>query len=167
MTKMIAAGVLLMLASCARSQSASSAAESSSSAVALAPVITLERTACFGGCPVYTISVSPAGEVQYEGKAHVKKVGTATGKVPPQRVDGLLSELERGGYFTFADRYASPEPTCGRYATDSPTTITSVTLRGRTKRITHDYGCGAVPGALTVLERRIDEALNSGQWTGR
>jgi hypothetical protein len=166
MIKVIAAGVFLMLASCARSQSASSAAEGSS-AVALAPVITLERTACFGGCPVYTISVSPAGDVQYEGRAHVKKVGTARGKVSPQRVDGLLSELERGGYFTFADRYASSEPTCGRYATDSPTTITSVTLQGRTKRITHDYGCGAVPGALTVLERRIDEALNSGQWTGR
>jgi hypothetical protein len=167
MIKMIAAGVFLVLGSCARSQSASSAAEGSSSAVALAPVITLERTACFGGCPVYTISVSQAGEVQYEGKAHVKKVGIATGKVPPQRVDGLLSELEGGGYFTFADRYASAESTFGRYATDSPTAITSVTLRGRTKRITHDYGCGAAPGALTVLERRIDEALNSGQWTGR
>ena len=164
---MIAAGVFLMLASCARSQSASSAAEGSSSAVVLAPVITLERTACFGGCPVYTISVSPAGEVQYEGRAHVKKVGTATGKISPERVDGLLSELERGGYFTFADRYASAGAGLRPLATDSPTTITSVTLRGRTKQITHDYGCGAVPGALTVLERRIDEALNSGQWTGR
>jgi uncharacterized protein DUF6438 len=167
MIRTIAASAVLLLASCARSQSASIPAEGSSPASVPAPAITLERTACFGGCPVYIISVSTAGEVQYEGKAHVKKVGPATGKVPPQRVEALLSELERGGYFTFAERYTSPEPTCGRYATDSPTTITSVTLRGRTKRITHDYGCGGVPGALTVLERRVDEALNSGQWTGR
>jgi hypothetical protein len=161
------AGVLLSLASCARNGAESKPADQSSQSAASAPVITLERTACFGSCPVYTISVSLAGEVQYEGRAHVRKMGAATGRVPPERVDSLLSELDRGGYFTFAERYTSPEPACGRYATDSPSLITSVTLRGRTKRITHDYGCGGAPGALVVLEHRIDEALNSEQWTGR
>jgi hypothetical protein len=164
MIKTISAGVLLLLGSCARSQSTSAEV---STAVAPLPAITLERTACFGGCPVYTLSIFSTGEVQYEGKAHVRKVGAATGKVPPERVDALLLELERGRYFTFADRYTSPEATCGRYATDSPSAISSVTVGGRTKRIVHDYGCGAAPGALVVLERRIDEAVNSGQWTGR
>jgi hypothetical protein len=167
MIKTVLASVLLLLASCARGPSAAVPADHSSPSVASAPAITLEHTACFGGCPVYTISVTPTGEVQYEGKAHVRKVGVATGKVPAERVDGLLSELERAGYFTFAERYTSPEPACGRYVTDSPSVISSVTLRGRTKRIVHDYGCGGAPGALVVLEHRIDEALNSGQWTGR
>lgn len=167
MIKTIAASAIVLLASCARSQSTSAPADGSSPAVSPVPAITLERTACFGGCPVYTISVSPAGEVQYEGKAHVRKLGAASAKVPSEQVDALLSELESGGYFTFADRYTSPEPACGRYATDSPSAISSVTILGRTKRINHDYGCGGAPGALVVLERRIDEALNSGQWTGR
>jgi hypothetical protein len=165
--RIIAAAVLLSLASCARNEAASKPAEGSSQSVTSAPAITLERTPCFGSCPVYRISVSPSGEVQYEGKAHVRKLGVATGKIPRERLDALLSELERGGYFTFAERYTSPEPSCGRYATDSPSVITSVTLRGRTKRITHDYGCGGAPGSLVVLEQRIDEALHSGQWTGR
>jgi uncharacterized protein DUF6438 len=167
MTRFIAVAGLLYLASCARNQAASPPADRSSESAATAPAITLERTACFGSCPVYTISVSRSGQVQYEGRAHVRRVGAATGTVPRERVDALLSELERGGYFTFAERYTSPEPACGRYATDSPTAITSVTLAGRTKRIIHDYGCGGAPGALVVLERRIDEVLNSGQWTGR
>lgn len=167
MIRILAAGALLTLASCARNGATSTPADRSSQSATSAPAITIERTACFGSCPVYTISVSPSGEVQYEGRAHVRKLGVATGRVPRERVDALLSELERGGYFTFAERYTSPEPTCGRYATDSPTVITSVTLRGRTKRVTHDYGCGGAPGALVVLERRIDEALSSGQWTGR
>jgi hypothetical protein len=167
MIKTIAASAIVLLASCARSQSTSAPADGSPPAVSLVPAITLERTACFGGCPVYTVSVSPTGEVQYEGKAHVRKLGAASAKVPSERVDALLSELERGGYFTFADRYTSPEPACGRYVTDSPSAISSVTVPGRTKRIVHDYGCGGAPGALVVLERRIDEALNSGQWTGR
>jgi hypothetical protein len=165
MTRFLTAAGLLYLASCARNEAPS--ADKSSPSASSAPVITLERTACFGGCPVYTVSVSPSGEVQYEGRAHVRKVGAASGKVPRERLDALLTELERGGYFTFAERYTSPEPACGRYATDSPSVISSVTLRGRTKRITHDYGCGGAPGALVVLERRIDEVLNSGQWTGR
>jgi Domain of unknown function (DUF6438) len=157
---------LLALACCARNGSSSAGGRPSQSS-APTPAITLERTACFGSCPVYTLSVSPSGEVSYQGKAHVRKLGPATAKVPAELVDQLLSELEGGGYFDFADRYTSPEPACGRYATDSPTTITSVTIHGHTKRIVHDYGCGGAPGALVVLERRIDEALNSGQWTGR
>jgi hypothetical protein len=158
--------VLLALACCARNGS-DTAAERPAQSQTAAPAITLERTACFGSCAVYSLSVSVAGEVTYEGRAHVRKLGTATARVTPGQVNALLSELERGGYFDFADRYTSPEPACGRYATDSPTAITSVTIRGHTKRIVHDYGCGGAPGALVVLERRIDEALNSGQWTGR
>jgi hypothetical protein len=167
MIRLMAVGMLLGLASCARNGAESKPAAQSSQSTTSGPVITLERTACFGSCPVYTMSVSSSGEVQYEGRAHVRKVGAATGRVPRERVDSLLSELDRGGYFTFAERYTSPEPACGRYVTDSPSVITSVTLRGRTKRITHDYGCGGAPGALVVLEHRIDEALNSDQWTGR
>jgi Domain of unknown function (DUF6438) len=163
----MAASMLLSVASCARNGAASKPADGSSQSAASRPAITLERTACFGSCPVYTLSVWPSGEVQYEGKAHVRKLGAATGRVPKARVDALLSELDRGGYFTFAERYTSPEPSCGRYATDSPTAITSVSVRGHTKRVAHDYGCGGAPGSLVVLERRIDEALNSGQWTGR
>ncbi|MEA2713779.1 MAG: hypothetical protein QOK27_1740 [Gemmatimonadales bacterium] len=167
MIRLMAAGVLLGLASCARNGAESKPADQSSQSATSAPVITLERTACFGSCPVYTISVTASGDVQYEGRAHVRKMGAATGRVPQELVDALLSELNRGGYFTFAERYTSPEPTCGRYVTDSPTVITSVTLGGRTKRIAHDYGCGGAPGALVVLEHRIDEALSSDQWTGR
>ena len=30
-------------------------------------VVTLERTSCFGGCPVYTVSIDRSGNVAYEG----------------------------------------------------------------------------------------------------
>jgi hypothetical protein len=129
--------------------------------------IVLERTPCFGSCPVYTVAVSPDGEVSYEGRANVKQLGTATSRIPKARVDSLLNELDRAGYFGFANGYVQSEPACGRYATDSPSAKTTVTYRGRTKTIMHDYGCGSVPGALVVLERRIDEVLGSSRWTGR
>lgn len=165
--KRVSAALLLCLLSCAPRKAVSPPANDSVASLAATPAITIERTACFGGCPVYRLSVSSTGEVGYEGKAHVRRLGSATAKIPKQRVDALLAELEKGGYFSFANRYTSAEPACGRYATDSPSVISSVSLRGRSKRIEHDYGCGAAPGALIVLERRIDEVLGSGQWTGR
>jgi uncharacterized protein DUF6438 len=165
--RVLAAGLLLSAASCARNGAESSPDKKSSESVASAPVITLERAACFGSCPVYRIQVYPSGEVQYDGRAHVRKMGSATGQVKREQVAQLLSEMERAGYLTFAERYTPGEPACGRYVTDSPTVMTSATIAGSTKKVTHDYGCGSAPGALTVLERRIDDLLNSGQWTGR
>jgi hypothetical protein len=160
--------LLFCVLACAPRKDASRPSDSSAVASATAaPAITLERTACFGGCPVYAVAVSPSGDVTYEGKAHVRQLGKASGKITQKKVDGLLAELEKAGYFSMASRYAASEPTCGRYSTDSPSVITSVTIRGRTKRIEHDYGCGAAPGALVVLERRIDDVLGSGRWTGR
>ena len=137
------------------------------SAVAVGEAISLERTACFGGCPVYRIMVTPAGAVTYEGRANVRRIGGATAEISPDSVAALLREMEQAGYFTFSERYAVSEPTCRYYTTDSPTAISSATFRGRTRRIEHDYGCGGVPGALTVLERRIDEVLGADRWTGR
>jgi hypothetical protein len=158
---------ILTLAACVSRPAPNTSEPPDQSPAQTGPVITLERTACFGGCPVYRIAVSRDGLVTYEGTANVRRIGTATAQISADRIEALLNELEQAGYFTFASRYAVSEPTCRRYTTDSPTTISSATFKGRTKRIEHDYGCGGVPGALRVMENRIDEVLGSGQWTGR
>jgi hypothetical protein len=132
-----------------------------------APVVTLERTPCFGTCPVYTVSISGSGTVRFVGKNHVTKEGEATAGIPPATVDSLLRELEAGGYFDFADAYVMDAPACGQYATDSPTVITSATAGGRSKTIRHDYGCFAAPPELARLERMIDEVAGTSRWTGR
>lgn len=165
-SRILALPVLLAMASCVRREAVLPAAEVNQSVAGAQPAITLERTACFGSCPVYRISVTPSGTVRYEGKAHVRRVGPDSTHIARQQVDTLLADIEQAGYFTFDDRYVGSERACGRYATDSPSVITSVTLRGRTKTITHDYGCSGAPGALTILERRIDETLGSSRWTG-
>jgi hypothetical protein len=160
-------GGMLWAVGCMPRGSAATAERPDQSADLSGPAVSLERTPCFGSCPVYRISASPGGVVSYVGKAHVRHVGTATAQIERKQLDQLLLELERAGYFTFAERYASSEATCRRYSTDSPSAISSATFRGRTKRIEHDYGCVGVPGALTVLEKRIDEVLGSTRWTGK
>jgi len=166
-TRSFAVGLSLVLASCVSRPAAAPAEGSGEAVVATGPVVSVQRTACFGTCPVYTISASVTGKVTYEGKANVRQIGTASGQIAEKEIAALLRELEDAGYFTFADRYALSEPTCRRYSTDSPSVISSATFRGRTKRIEHDYGCVGAPGALTLLEKRIDEVLGSSKWTGK
>ena len=167
MTRGAALVLLVHAAACAPQQTAATSQQSSPAQNPISPpAVTLERTACFGRCPVYRVAVSPTGSLTYEGTANVRRVGAATGQVSAGRVSALLSELEQAGYFAFASSYTSTDLACGRYAADLPTVITSVTVQGRTKRIVHDHGCAA-PGALDVLERRIDEVLGSSQFTGR
>jgi uncharacterized protein DUF6438 len=129
-------------------------------------VVTLERTPCFGTCPVYLVTATSSGAVRFEGKSHVSHPGSAVGQIPKARLDSLLTELEAAGYFDFEEQYAPGFPACGNAATDLPTVTTSVRLHGRTKRIVHDRGCTGAPQALSRLEERIDEVLNTAQWIG-
>jgi Domain of unknown function (DUF6438) len=161
---MAATGLVLSLA-CAPRKAGNTTPEKTESGVA--PVITLERTACFGSCPVYLLSVTGEGKISYEGKAHVRHLGPASATIPRERVDSLLSELERAGYLTYSGRYAPGDSACGRTSTDSPSAITSIRVGEATKRIEHYYGCASAPGALVLLEQKIDEVLGSAQWTGR
>ena len=65
-------------------------------AAAEAPVVTLERTPCFGTCPVYQVSIMRSGAVRFLGKQHVTRQGEAMAEIPPARVDSLLRQLEAG-----------------------------------------------------------------------
>lgn len=128
-------------------------------------LVTLERTPCFGACPVYTVSISGDGAVRFVGTRFTAHIGEASAEIAPAEVTNLVEELRRGGYFELADAYVADAPGCGRYATDSPTVITSVDANGVRKEVRHDYGCGEAPAVLAGLERRIDEVAGSGRWT--
>jgi hypothetical protein len=156
-----------VLAACSRREPAPAAVPAGEPAAADTPAITLERTPCFGTCPVYTVAISRSGAVRFTGKHHVTQTGQATDTIPPARVESLLAELDSAGYFGFADNYVMDSPACGMYATDSPTIITSVTRASKTKTIRHDRGCSAAPPELSQLEQRIDEVAETGKWTGR
>ncbi|MFL5515418.1 MAG: DUF6438 domain-containing protein [Gemmatimonadales bacterium] len=155
------------IAGCASRPPAPAPTVQSAAAPADSAAVTLERTPCFGSCPVYLVTASSSGAVRFEGKSHVSHPGSAAGRIPKARLDSLLAELEAAGYFDFEEQYAPGSPACGNVATDLPTVITSVSLHGRTKRIEHYRGCADAPQALSRLEERIDEVLNTAPWIGR
>jgi len=118
--------------------------------------ITLERTICFGTCPAYTVTITGDGRVEYEGKEFVQVKGRASATIRPQDVAALVEAFEKARYFELQDKYTAN-------ITDMPTTITSIRLDGRYKRIVDYYNA---PPGLKELERLIDRVAGTEKWVG-
>lgn len=122
-------------------------------------VITLERTACFGFCPMYKVTIYGDGRVVYEGNQFVKVKGIQTTRISPFKARQLMMEFQRAQYFNLQDRYEGGP-------TDAPSAITSFQLGQRAKTVYHYLASPDAPQKLTDLEAKIDAAANVQQWVG-
>jgi hypothetical protein len=117
--------------------------------------IGIERTPCFGSCPVYSCIVSNDGTIRYQGKAHVEKLGTWEGKVDPDDFHALANYIARSNYINMAETFTS-----GRY--DSESVYTTFVLRER-RKVIRDYGRSGPP-ELWALENLIDGVIAGAVW---
>jgi hypothetical protein len=134
----------------------------------------LERTGCFGTCPIYKLEISAGGKVVYEGKNFVKTKGKVEGNITQEQLGQLIAEFEKANYFSLRDRYEGAEDGCPTSWTDNPSALTSIRIEGRSKSISHDYGCreqdtgqaigSPFPRELTELEKKIDEIAGTKRW---
>ena len=121
-------------------------------------VIKLERTPCFGNCPVYSLMIKGDGTVIYSGVQFVKITGIQESTISIDAVEQLLMEFEKADYFSLNDSYTK----FGK--SDMPSANTSISLGGQTKSVNHYLGDSTAPESLTELEDKIDEIVNSDQW---
>jgi hypothetical protein len=130
-------------------------------------VITLERTVCFGTCPIYKLAIFSDGRVEYEGIQYVKKVGKATGRISRAKVNNLVLEFQNIYYFNLPESFTPGTKQCPQVMTDMPSAITSLTWQGRSKIINHYHGCRGLNTLelLTRLENKIDEVVKVKKWT--
>jgi (2Fe-2S) ferredoxin len=123
-------------------------------------VITLERTACYGYCPVYKLVIYGDGRVIYEGTKYVETLGTKMGSISEEKVKQMIYEFRKINYFSLKDSYQHLD------ATDMPGVITSLTIDGQKKTVNHYHGDFNAPKSLTNLENKIDQIVSSDQWVG-
>ncbi|MBD2019873.1 hypothetical protein H6F43_06680 [Leptolyngbya sp. FACHB-36] len=121
--------------------------------------LTLERTACFGFCPMYKVTVYGNGKVVYEGRRFVKVTGTRTTTISRAAVRKLVAEFQKINYFKLQDQYTGGH-------TDAPSAITSLTMGRKQKTVNHYLPSPDAPTQLTELENKIDAVVNSKQWIG-
>lgn len=134
--------------------------------------IKLARTACYGTCPVYELTIYADGKVIFEGKQNVRVQEKAEGQISQEQVKQIIDEFEKADYFSLNDQYKNAQDGCPTFWTDSPSVNTSIRFGEHEKAISHYYGCrekgggGAkvYPAELYQLESKIDEIANTKQW---
>ncbi|MCG3165768.1 MAG: hypothetical protein POELPBGB_01543 [Bacteroidia bacterium] len=114
----------------------------------------LERTACYGQCPMYKFSIYNSGYAVYEGKRFVEKLGKYEARISKTELDEIRSKARAINYFDFKDEYP-------KTASDFPATKTAVVLDGKRKDIMD--GSNA-PSALKEFEKYLDSVKDSAEW---
>jgi len=107
-----------------------------------------------GDCPVFQAAIYTNGQVIYEGKEHVEKIGRYTGRLSRKELKQLRLSFDEAGFFSLQDEYVEPW-------TDLPTTWIHYSDGSRQKKI-KDYS--GAPEALKKLEEKVMEALNRVAW---
>ena len=126
--------------------------------------ITLERSPCFGTCPVYVLTVSADGSVEYKGDSFVLAEGRQTATVSAEEVAALYTAVRSADFFALEEGYAIE-------ATDIPTATTTVTAEGRTMTISRYGGiCGSdldvAPESLCRVEALMESIATANGWVG-
>ncbi len=119
--------------------------------------IQLERTECLGSCPAYVVTLHKGGRAEFEGKAHVNRLGLHSGKIDPWTFGRLCYALDQMKFDTMQLSYNAPW-------TDSPTTIVRVTRVGASDPISvSDYG-NYGPIDLWTFQMAVDGAVSQIEW---
>jgi hypothetical protein len=120
----------------------------------------IERTACFGWCPIYKLTVYRDGSVEYDGEDFVKTKGKAEGHLAPEQLSALDELFQQRDYFGLHDEYNDYS------VTDMPSVNTSYSSGGKTKKIAHYLGDSHAPKELGEIEEGIDRIVKIEQWIG-
>jgi hypothetical protein len=118
--------------------------------------IKLQRTMCFGTCPVYSVAVDNKGNVNYYGEMFVYKSGEHHWKISKKKVKQLNDLIEEFGFKSFI--YEPGD----EFITDCPSCITTVKYsNGETKEIDHYYGHVLIDNSLTAFEKKIERIIGT------
>lgn len=119
-------------------------------------VARIQRTACFGRCPIYILTVYEDGRVLYEAQKWVENEGTFQAKTDPSKFKQLLSRAEEINYFALKNKYDS------EYVTDIPSTITTLRKDDELKQIVNRY---EGPDELRDFEKYFDSLYLQLEWS--
>lgn len=118
--------------------------------------IKIERTMCYGNCPVYSVIVDNKGNITYNGEMFVYKSGRHHWKISKKKVKQLNDLIDS---FDFKSFKYEPE---GGFITDQPSCITTVKyLDGQIKEIDHYYGHIMIDDSLTSFEKKIERKIGT------
>jgi len=109
----------------------------------------IERTACYGRCPMYKATFMDNGEVKYVGKRFVEKIGTYKTLISAEEVLLIKENIVEYDYFSLDSLYPTP-------ISDFPSVITEARLNGKLKKVIDRR---SPPDNLRDFEKFLDSLL--------
>jgi len=121
-------------------------------------VITLTRTACFGPCPAYRLTIHGDGRVRLQARAGALIEGDHDYRIPVERVDALIARFRAADFWSLEPRYEAP-------ITDQAS-ATLTFAAGANEMTVMDYAglMVGMPAVVRELQIAADEAADSGRW---
>ena len=108
-------------------------------------IISLEKTACFGTCPILKIEIYNNGAIVYNGIKKVKKIGTYNLEIQKKEIQKILLKAKEIDFYNLEKEYTER-------ISDLPTTY--IMINGK---LIKDY-FGA-PKKLKDLENQIEKKI--------
>lgn len=117
-------------------------------------IISLERTPCFGRCPIYSIKIYGNGLLVYDAQKFNDTTGVFCSVISKTELETLKTHFNNSGFFQMADKY----PEDAKSPTDLPSCIVYYNNGSVQKTVTDKRF--KTPETLTGLEREIDALVN-------
>lgn len=118
-------------------------------------VLSMERTACFGRCPIYQIKLYQNGLLVYNAEQFTDTVGCFYSVLTKPEIAVIEEKLKQANFFGLADSY----PVGVQTPTDLPSCIVFYNKNGRQKTVTDKRFKS--PEMLTYIENSIDSLVNT------
>lgn len=120
-------------------------------------LVRIQRTACFGKCPVFTAEIYKDGKAVYSGVANTKRKGKFETTVDAVFIQKIQNKAADTNFWKLKDTY----PDAGSLITDIPTTITYIRQGNKGKLITNNYDA---PKSLIALEKWLESEMDNLAW---
>lgn len=131
---------------------------------------TLERTACYGFCPVYKVTVSERDILLFKGERFVAEAeGAVSKRLPDGAFDKLIDIARAHQFFGFDNRYPNESGSnCSAVATDMPSVIISIETKRLSRAVSVYQGCMGFDGRdrFNEMVLAMDAVLDIDDWIG-
>lgn len=117
-------------------------------------LIEMDKSPCFGLCPVYRLTVYRDGSMKVNAKQNMKISGIHTRQLDKSEIKSLRTRLEKMGLEKYKEEYREP-------IADAPSTEVRYFIDGRPKKIFTNY---IFPEPLQKITDELDQKVIGEGW---
>lgn len=116
--------------------------------------VVMDKGACFGSCPVYTLEIDNLGNALYDGRRFTDKPGLHKHKLTTPQFQSILDQFDKMNFFSYPEKFRSD-------IADLPTVSITHTNKGLTKTVS---GKDNRPDELLALQRLLESFTKQDGW---